>query len=76
MVHCKEGKGRTMCILAGVSIKIKIAEGKIDSDNYLGELANVFNDLRYQRGDEVITSIAQKHLLIDATKTWLENISN
>ena len=71
VIHCVEGMGRTMTLLAGAEIRWQIKNGKITRDNYEVKVAEAINSLAKQRGNCVIKSGAQKHLLLDATKVWL-----
>ena len=73
LIHCVEGMGRTMTLLAGAEIRFQIKNGNITTDNYEVEVAEVINRLAKQRGNCVIKARAQQVLLLDAAKFWLDN---
>ncbi|RYV03326.1 hypothetical protein SOPP22_04970 [Shewanella sp. OPT22] len=75
LVHCLEGRGRTMCCLAGIKLKEGIENGTIDKTNYQETVAKIINQVRAERGTQVLTSEGQKWLLLDAAEAWLNEIA-
>ncbi len=71
LVHCLEGMGRTMTLIAGEEIRQKINGGSITADNYQVQCVYVINELAKQRGNCVIKTPEQKLLLITAAQSWL-----
>ncbi len=75
VVHCLVGNGRTMTALAALSLQKQIKNGLLKEDKNIDKCVNnTILAMRKLRGSEVITSPAQRGMLVSMCKYWLAEL--